>query len=117
MFSWGNNFSDMVNHFLSQLKRLIPVSVCLSGKLRYILEVYSDFFTWKNFLPVKHWQIEREGKDVTIVAYSKMVGFSLQVCHIWGVSVKDCDELLICLGMNITLKLLQYDLFSSITKL
>ena len=25
-------------------------------------------------------QIEREGKDVTITAFSKMVGYALQVC-------------------------------------
>lgn len=27
------------------------------------------------------WQIEREGKDVTITAFSKMVGYALQVCR------------------------------------
>lgn len=26
-------------------------------------------------------QIEREGKDVTITAFSKMVGYALQVCY------------------------------------
>lgn len=43
--SLGINFSDMVSHFLSQLKCSIPVSVCLSGKLRYAVEVLVHAFS------------------------------------------------------------------------
>ncbi|KAL5206259.1 hypothetical protein ABZP36_034468 [Zizania latifolia] len=32
-------------------------------------------------LPIGKAKIERQGKDVTITAYSKMVGYALQVCH------------------------------------
>lgn len=35
------------------------------------------FFLFYIFLS----QIEREGKDVTITAFSKMVGYALQVCE------------------------------------
>lgn len=44
-FSLGINFSDMVSHFLSQLKCSIPVSVCLLGKLRYAVEVLVHAFS------------------------------------------------------------------------
>jgi pyruvate dehydrogenase E1 component beta subunit len=33
-------------------------------------------------LPIGKAKVEREGKDVTITTYSKMVGYALQVCHV-----------------------------------
>ncbi|KAL8478491.1 hypothetical protein ACS0TY_030398 [Phlomoides rotata] len=38
-------------------------------------------------LPIGKAKVEREGNDITIVAFSKMVGYSLQVCHL---SVNEC---------------------------
>lgn len=32
---------------------------------------------------MSYWQIEREGKHVTITAFSKMVGYALQVCVVF----------------------------------
>lgn len=66
---------------------MLDSSFCLPiGKAKVYCQRTFGFFLasyiLKYFLPVKLWQIEREGKDVTIVAYSKMVGFSLQVCYI-----------------------------------
>lgn len=76
----------MVNHSLFQLNPLTPVSVFLLGKLRYSmpLKCQANYFQLNDYLYVVlpiSWQIEREGKDVTITAFSKMVGYALQVCH------------------------------------
>jgi pyruvate/2-oxoglutarate/acetoin dehydrogenase E1 component len=35
-------------------------------------------------LPIGKAKVERAGSDVTITAFSKMVGYSLQVLAIWG---------------------------------
>lgn len=77
--------ADMVNLSLFQLKLLILVSLFPSEKPRQVhtsmLHYFSVYLMDYWSLRYKLWQIEREGKDVTITAFSKMVGYALKVCH------------------------------------
>lgn len=53
-------------------KMIVPISIILLSSLHFSIHV--------QFMIICSSQIEREGKDVTITAFSKMVGYSLKVC-------------------------------------
>lgn len=63
-----------IDNLLSQQlwKKLCLQTYCCLFLLLVIIEF--SLFCWR-------WQIEIEGKDVTITAFSKMVGYALKVCH------------------------------------